>query len=76
MWSGVGGAAMVGTKGLEPSTSRSRTARSSQLSYVPTFWLPMTARWYRSVFALASGRLSGRTSGGGCTIGGIPPERV
>ena len=27
---------MVGTKGLEPSTSRSRTVRSSQLSYVPT----------------------------------------
>jgi hypothetical protein len=35
---------MVGTKGLEPSTLRSRTVRSSQLSYVPTLQMPMNER--------------------------------
>jgi hypothetical protein len=31
---------MVGVKGLEPSTSRSQTAHSSQLSYTPTIVKP------------------------------------
>ncbi len=35
---------MVGTRGLEPPTSRSRTVRSSQLSYVPNG--EMVARSY------------------------------
>ena len=44
---------LVGERGLEPPTSRSQTARSSQLSYSPSFCILSAAERTRTLHALA-----------------------